>query len=64
MPDCLQFAVADDGAVRVPALLGAILRRPGELIGLISMARKFGKARATLEEVARSGGEILATASR
>jgi adenosylhomocysteine nucleosidase len=60
VPDCLHAAVADDGNLQIIALLGALFRAPAQLPGVIRMARSFGRARATLADVGRHGGEVLA----
>lgn len=60
VPGCLSVALSDDGDLRIAALLRAMLRRPGEMPGVVRMARSFGKARVTLGDVARYGGEVLA----
>lgn len=52
VPDAAASALRPDGRVAVGALLGALMRRPGELPGLLALGRDAAAARPALRRAA------------
>ncbi len=60
LPSCALAAVDEEGQTRPARLLMALLRRPGELPGLIRLGKEFAHASTTLRRVAsRLGPDFL-----
>ncbi|HWA44420.1 MAG TPA: hypothetical protein VHA10_14495 [Hypericibacter adhaerens] len=52
LPRAALVALGPDGGLRLGALMGALLRRPGEILGLLALARDARRARASLGRAA------------
>ena len=51
MPPAALAGMAADGSTDVPAVLRSLLRAPGQIGGLLRLARDASAARATLKSV-------------
>ncbi len=56
LPKAAERAVAADGGVAVLRLLGALLRRPGDVAGMILLARRSASGFETLRRIAPLAG--------
>jgi len=52
LPRAALVALGPDGRIRLGALIGALLRRPGDVWGLIRLARDASVARVSLGRAA------------
>jgi len=52
LPQAALVALGPDGKLRLGALMAALLRRPGEILGLIRLARDARVARVSLGRAA------------
>lgn len=60
IPQSALEALRPDGRIRIPALLGGLIRQPSELIALVRLGRDTASALATLRRAAAQSGTLLA----